>query len=66
MRYPLHSGYSGIDFLNVVLMKSLWLLPSLWVACVQAEPLQKSFNDWQITCNNEAFVWRAIFRATKG
>lgn len=47
-------------------MKSLWLLPSLWVASVQAEPLQKSFNDWQITCNNEAFCVARNIPGDKG
>ncbi|MDU4093341.1 MAG: DUF1176 domain-containing protein [Pantoea sp.] len=32
-------------------MKSL-LLPFLFIASVQAAPLQKTFTDWQITCNN--------------
>ncbi|WP_312204684.1 DUF1176 domain-containing protein, partial [Mixta calida] len=32
-------------------MKSL-LLPFLFIASAQAAPLQKTFTDWQITCNN--------------
>lgn len=36
-------------------MKSLLLLPFLFVAGVRAEPLQKRFSDWQITCNNLNF-----------
>lgn len=47
-------------------MKSLWLLPSLWVAAVQAEPLQKSFNDWQMTCNNAAFCVARNIPGDKG
>ncbi|MCZ4060512.1 DUF1176 domain-containing protein [Pantoea sp. LMR881] len=35
--------------------KSLFGLSFLCVATVQAEPLQKSFSDWQMTCNNAAF-----------
>ena len=30
----------------------LLLLPFLFIASVQAAPLQKIFTDWQITCNN--------------
>jgi len=36
-------------------MKSLLLLPFLFVACARAEPLQKTFSDWQVTCNNLNF-----------
>ncbi|QKJ88146.1 DUF1176 domain-containing protein [Paramixta manurensis] len=36
-------------------MKSLFLLPFLLVASVHAAPLQKTFSDWQITCNNLNF-----------
>lgn len=32
--------------------KWLWLLSLSYVASVQAQPLQKTFSDWQITCNN--------------
>lgn len=35
--------------------KSLMLLPFLFVASVHADPLQKTFSDWQITCNNLNF-----------
>ena len=35
--------------------KSLLLMPFLSVACAHAEPLQKSFSDWQVTCNNAAY-----------
>lgn len=36
-------------------MKSLFVLSFLLVASVRADPLQKSFSDWQMTCNNAAF-----------
>ena len=32
--------------------KWLWLLSLSCAASVQAQPLQKTFSDWQITCNN--------------
>ncbi|WP_026112010.1 DUF1176 domain-containing protein [Winslowiella toletana] len=36
-------------------IKPLLLLPFLFVASVRAEPLQKTFSDWQVTCNNLNF-----------
>ncbi|HAU5562825.1 TPA: DUF1176 domain-containing protein [Serratia fonticola] len=47
-------------------MKSLLLLPFVFVACVQAEPLQKSFSDWQLTCNNTAFCVARSFPGDNG
>ena len=47
-------------------MKSLLLLPFVFVACVQAEPLQKSFSDWQLTCNNAAFCVARSFPGDNG
>jgi len=47
-------------------MKSLWLSSSLLVASVQADPLQKSFNDWQMTCNNAAFCVARNIPGDKG
>lgn len=35
--------------------KSLLLLPFLFVASAHADPLQKTFSDWQVTCNNLNF-----------
>ncbi|HAK33842.1 MAG TPA: DUF1176 domain-containing protein, partial [Pantoea sp.] len=35
--------------------KSLLVLPFFFIACVKADPLQKSFSDWQVTCNNQNF-----------
>lgn len=32
--------------------KWLWLLSLSYAASLQAQPLQKTFSDWQITCNN--------------
>ncbi|HBT14322.1 MAG TPA: DUF1176 domain-containing protein [Erwinia persicina] len=32
--------------------KWLWLLSLSYLASAQAQPLQKTFSDWQITCNN--------------
>ncbi|WP_343463568.1 DUF1176 domain-containing protein [Pantoea sp.] len=47
-------------------MKSLHVLPFLYVACAQAGPLQKAFSDWQITCNNAAFCVARSFPGDKG
>lgn len=47
-------------------MKSLLSMPFLFVASVQAEPLQKSFSDWQITCNNAAFCVARSFPGDNG
>lgn len=47
-------------------MKLLLLLPFLFVACVQAQPLQKSFSDWQLTCNNAAFCVARSFPGDNG
>lgn len=35
--------------------KPLLLLPMLFAGCLSAEPLQKVFFDWQLTCNNADF-----------
>lgn len=47
-------------------MKSLLCLPFLLIASVRAEPLQKSFSDWQITCNNVAFCIARSFPGDNG
>ncbi|PKH21724.1 hypothetical protein CIG19_14350 [Enterobacterales bacterium CwR94] len=36
-------------------MKSLFLIPLMLVSPLQAEPLQKTFASWQLTCNNLNF-----------
>jgi hypothetical protein len=47
-------------------MKSLLLLLFLFAAGVQADPLQKSFSDWQLTCNNAAFCVARSFPGDNG
>ncbi|MFS2222132.1 DUF1176 domain-containing protein [Pantoea sp. B65] len=36
-------------------IKPLLILPFLLVSSLRAEPLQKTFSDWQVTCNNLNF-----------
>lgn len=44
-------------------IKTLILLPALYVASPHAEPLQKKYSDWQLTCNNLNFC---VARNTPG
>ncbi|HAT24485.1 MAG TPA: DUF1176 domain-containing protein, partial [Pantoea septica] len=46
--------------------KSLLVLPFFFIACVKADPLQKSFSDWQVTCNNAAFCVARNIPGDKG
>ncbi len=47
-------------------IKSLFLSSLAIAASAQAEPLQKSFSDWQLTCNNVAFCVARSFPGDKG
>jgi len=47
-------------------IKSLLLSSLAASASVQAEPLQKSFSDWQLTCNNAAFCVARSFPGDNG
>lgn len=66
LHYPFVSGKLGTGFLMSYWIKSPLLLPFLFAAGVQAEPLQKSFSDWQITCNNAAFCVARSFPGNHG
>jgi len=66
LRYHFLSRNRGSFFFMSYWMKSLLLLPFLLIASVQAEPLQKSFSDWQITCNNAAFCVARSFPGDNG
>ncbi len=46
--------------------KSLLVLHFLFVAGVKADPLQKSFSDWQVTCNNVGFCVARNIPGDKG
>lgn len=46
--------------------KVLLLLPFLLIASLRAEPLQKTFSDWQITCNNLNFCQARSFPGDNG
>lgn len=44
-------------------MKTLFLLPLFCAASLHAEPVQKKFSDWQLTCNNLNYC---VARSTPG
>ncbi|WP_258577093.1 DUF1176 domain-containing protein [Candidatus Pantoea persica] len=46
--------------------KTLLLLPFLFAAGAKADPLQKSFSDWQVTCNNGGFCVARNIPGDKG
>lgn len=56
----------GPFFLMPTWTKSLLVLPFFFIACVKADPLQKSFSDWQVTCNNAAFCVARNIPGDKG
>nr|WP_154324679.1 DUF1176 domain-containing protein [Pantoea sp. 201603H] len=47
-------------------MKPLFFLPFLFVASVKAAPLQKTFNGWQVTCDNLNFCVARSVPGNKG
>ena len=57
---------SGIAPLVALRGGCLGLAPLLCIASLQAEPLQKTFADWQITCNNLKTCQLRSFPATNG
>ncbi len=66
LRYHLHSEILGTVFLDVDLDEATAAVAFPLRCRVKADPLQKSFSDWQVTCSNAGFCIARNIPGDKG